>query len=228
MFLKNLNRFFLLLMKRISNYLFFFQYLKLKNRSLLAIFCFFCLAIVSCTQNKSTNSLKFSSSELSKILNLPTANIARVGNLYSFIQDGQDAIFFTGMYECRAKLKGNEAALSRQLYVGFENLRIIDQASLPDISALRVVASSTIDDIHLSLVSYSSRDNNCITDVIFWTPDLTTNYNENPYDAPPLSDPEKIAWADKYSPKFQEIFLNALASVPLQTFSSQINQGESL
>ncbi|RMG42414.1 MAG: hypothetical protein D6719_06380 [Candidatus Dadabacteria bacterium] len=81
------------------------------------------------------------------------------------------ALYFTAIKDCGLpKNSVNTAALTRQLLVGFENIRVLrkDNRSLNDTNITQVFFSASLDNTPLVLVSYSFQKADCITDVVFW------------------------------------------------------------
>ncbi len=161
--------------------------------------------ILSCSPNKSTTSIKFMVSELSSRLEIQKSSISGHNRIYSFLNSNGEQIYLTGLSECHAGLKGSESSLSRQLFVGFENLRILQTQKMRIAPfPLRNIASASIDMEPLKLVSFSSKKGNCILDIVFWSAmDKST----------PISDEKIIRWADTATPKYLDVLTYALSLV---------------
>lgn len=79
--------------------------------------------------------------------------------------------FATGVEKCGFAQKVNPLATTRQLFVGFEKLNIINQSTiiLSGINVARTFVTSTFNNTKVAPIVYSLQYRDCIKDVVFWT-----------------------------------------------------------
>lgn len=85
---------------------------------------------------------------------------------------GDYEVFLTSIEECGKTRKDLTASIGRQLFVGFDELRLRLQQVYPVKSSrvLRSIATASLDNKPVILVSYTSLENECSRDIVLWFP----------------------------------------------------------
>lgn len=80
-------------------------------------------------------------------------------------------IYATTIKECGINDQTPNQSLARELFVGFDNPRIIAQAgkSLSSKEFLFTCAQAQLDSEPVSISVYSLREDDCVTDILFWS-----------------------------------------------------------
>lgn len=159
---------------------------------LLSLYLF--LTLISCSSQNPISSLEIQGEDLSNPVVLSL--IAEKPNIYTFTISGDEApTYLTAIKDCSLSKKVSYLTTTRQLFVGFDKLRMIKQIKTEE-DMLLSTATAFLDGANLNLVVFSHKTNKCITDFVFWmngdtTPDelnikipefktiVTRGFNEN-------------------------------------------------
>ena len=92
------------------------------------------------------------------------------------LQTPTKIVYSTAIRECDTPGKASLRSLTRQLFVGFDDLRIIHQEKRPvGQSVIISIARASVDKHPVELIAYSAQIKNCTLDNVYWstTPDKT-------------------------------------------------------
>jgi len=83
----------------------------------------------------------------------------------------QPSIFVTVIDECGSSRRELKPSLSRQLFVGFDDLRVVESQQLtrPSGPALETLVQAAVEETPVSIVSYLTIGSRCSRDVVFWS-----------------------------------------------------------
>jgi hypothetical protein len=138
------------------------------GQALLRLICLpIFVGIVSCTPSNSTKFLSLSTASSLKIPDLK--GIERIPDsegAYT-ISTSLETIYGSGLKECRVPAKASPASLNRQLFVGFDDLTIKRQERFKT-GQFTSEAHASLGDLDLFLLAISTRNADCIVDIVFW------------------------------------------------------------
>lgn len=80
-------------------------------------------------------------------------------------------VFVTAIEECGGSKRELKASLSRQLLVGFDDIRIVWSKLIYNSSGemLETLAQAEVEEMAVSVLSYLSVNNKCSKDTVFWS-----------------------------------------------------------
>jgi hypothetical protein len=137
------------------------------------LFCSRLAAIVllcglsACAPSSSTGFLSLLKASNLNISNLKSVNKVKDAEGAYLIDTTHGEVFGSSLKECGVPPKATPASLNRQLFVGFDNLKISRQERFKT-GQFTSEASAKFGEIDIFLLAISTRTKNCIIDVVFW------------------------------------------------------------
>ncbi len=125
------------------------------------------IKLSGCAASNPTRFLSLSRAASPRIPNLEKIDkVVEVEGVYS-IKTSQDGIFGSGIEECPIPPKATPASLNRQLYVGFDELKITNQERFKT-GQFTSEATAQVGNNPIYMMAVSTKSKNCIRDVVFW------------------------------------------------------------
>ena len=95
--------------------------------------------------------------------------------VYRVVENNDKQFFMTVIQGCGYNEEEFSHAITRQLFVGFSDLRVQRKSSIQydNYQALQWLVHAKLDDTPVLLSTYSQFENECVTDYVFWTPQNT-------------------------------------------------------
>jgi len=119
-----------------------------------------------------TSSSQSSSAQLQRAASLTLVSSSGDTFVYQIADpELQPSIFLTVIDECGTSRRELKPSLSRQLFVGFEDLRVVKSQQLngPSGPALETLVQAAVEETPVSIVSYLTIGSRCSRDVVFWS-----------------------------------------------------------
>ncbi len=133
------------------------------------------ISILSCSGNNSTSFLSMDRATESPSLK----PVSGSHGLYE-LNTSEGRLFAASLKECQLELTASPASLTRQLFVGFDNLHILSQEKQEQGQILSE-AEASIDGSPILLLAISTKQSDCIFDTVFWRPLRTAGDRFDPH-----------------------------------------------
>lgn len=125
------------------------------------------LGLSGCAASNPTQFLAITRASAAGIPNLKgIKKLDHAEGAYS-IETSQQSVFASGLKECKVPSRSTPASLNRQLYVGFDNLKITNQDRFKT-GQFTSEATALIGSDPIFMMAISSKSKDCIYDVVFW------------------------------------------------------------
>lgn len=127
---------------------------------------------VGCSSSEKAVSLAMPASDSIELMS-PKITKQENSEVYDIdLGDGAEPrhLFGTALRECGVKKRDSLAALTRQLFVGLEKIRISlrEAVKVDGKDGFRILADADVDDSNIGIASYSFKVKDCVIDVVFW------------------------------------------------------------
>jgi hypothetical protein len=130
------------------------------------------LSSLGCSSSSSTYVLDSSSfPPLATVLATKVPGEVPVYQIESKHGNSLTPVYATSVKECKKNMKPQEAALRRQLLIGFRDILVLHEEEIdaPTGKFSKTEATAVAEENEVYLVSYLNVQEGCVTDIVFWS-----------------------------------------------------------
>ncbi|MCB9030344.1 MAG: hypothetical protein H6619_04770 [Deltaproteobacteria bacterium] len=152
--------------------------------------------IISCSSLGSTTSIEFPRNKIEQLEPKNLKKISKDPSIYSFTpdEDTKQPAYFTAVKDCSFTAESSKLTTTRQLFVGFDQLKLLRHQEVLQQNILLSIAQVKLDQTYFGVATYSLKEGSCVTDFIFWM------------QCPPeIVDQEHLPNLEKHLPAFERI-----------------------